>query len=142
MVAKSRTQERRNPLKEHWVEGTAWYQRDYFEARVGHELYRSQRYKTETTLILVRIPAISRRAARCLYTFVSTQLRTIDTAGMLGTGDYMVCLPHTPREGGEIVAGRIRTFLDEYMPQVGVASFGEDGKEFDALLASAEARMA
>lgn len=141
MVAKTHTQERTAPAEEHWIEGSAWYQRDYFEDRVGHELYRSQRYKIETTLILVRIPAISRRAARSLYTFVSTQLRTIDTAGLLGTGDYVVCLPHTPREGGEVVAARIRTFLDEYTPQVGVASFGEDGKEFATLLASAESRI-
>jgi GGDEF domain-containing protein len=128
-------------VEEHWIEGSPWYQRAYFEERVEQELYRSRRYKIETTLILVRIPAISRRAARSLYTFVSTQLRTIDTAGLLGTGDYVICLPHTPKEGGEVVATRIRTFLDEYAPLVGVASFGADGEDFEPLLASAEARF-
>jgi hypothetical protein len=128
--------------EEHWIEGSPWYQRAYFEERVGQELYRSRRYKIETTLILVRIPAISRRAARSLYAFVSTQLRTIDTAGLMGTGDYVICLPHTPREGGEVVAARIRTFLDEYTPLVGVASFGDDGREFASLLETAEARFA
>jgi len=141
MTAKSTTTDPTQVTGERWLEGSPWYQRAYFEERVGHELYRSQRYKIETSIVLVRIPAVSRRAARALYTYVSTQLRTIDTAGMLGTGDYVVCLPHTPREGGEVVAGRIRAFLDEYGPQVGVASFGEDGKELEALLVTAEGRM-
>ena len=128
-------------VTEHWLEGSPWYQRAYFEERVANELYRSRRYKIETSILLIRIPAISRRAARSLYTYVSTQLRTIDTAGMLGTGDYVVCLPHTPREGAEIVASRLRTFLDDHAPQVGVASFGADGADFEAMVASAEARM-
>jgi hypothetical protein len=118
---------------EHWGEGSPWYQLAYFEERVGQELYRSKRYKTETTVILVRIPAVSRRAARALFTFVSTQLRTIDTAGLMGTGDYGICLPHTPRSGGEIVAQRIRTFLEEYAPLVGVATYGEDADDFEGL---------
>lgn len=142
MTAKSTARERSKVAGENWLDGSPWYQRAYFEERVSHELYRSQRYKIETSILLVRIPAISRRAARSLYTYVSTQLRTIDTAGMLGTGDYVVCLPHTPREGAEVVAARIRAFLEEYAPQVGVAAFGEDGKSFEALLSSAEARMA
>ena len=129
-------------IEEHWIEGSPWYQRAYFEERVEQELYRSRRYKIDTTLILVRIPSISRRAARSLYAFVSTQLRTIDTAGLMGTGDYVICLPHTPRDGGEVVAARIRTFLDEYTPMVGVASFGDDGREFVPLLETAEARFA
>jgi len=129
------------PAGERWLEGSPWYQRAYFEERVAQELYRSQRYKIETSIVLVRIPAISRRAARAIYTYVSTQLRTIDTVGMLGTGDYVVCLPHTPREGGEVVAGRIRAFMGEYDPLIGVASFGKDGTEFAALLAMAEARV-
>jgi GGDEF domain-containing protein len=141
-MAKATTRTKGALPEEQWVEGSPWYQRAYFEERVDHELYRSRRYNIETTLIVVRIPAISRRAARCLYTFVSTQLRTIDTAGLMGTGDYVICLPHTPREGGEIVADRIRTFLDEYAPLVGVASFGPDGEEFKPLLATAEARFA
>ena len=142
MTTKSGTHDQTPAAEERWLDGSPWYQRAYFEERVGHELYRSQRYKIETSIIVVRIPAISRRAARSLYTYVSTQLRTIDTAGMLGTGDYVVCLPHTPREGGEVVAGRIRAFLEEYAPQVGVATFGEDGKELGSLLATAEGRMA
>lgn len=142
MTTKQSPQAMTSSQDEHWIEGSAWYQRAYFEERVEQELYRSRRYKIETTIILVRLPAISRRAARGLYTFVSTQLRTIDTAGLLGTGDYVICLPHTPREGGDVVADRIRAFLDEYVPLVGVASFGPDGSEFEALLAAAEARAA
>ena len=123
---------------EHWVAGSPWYQLAYFEERVGQELYRSRRYKTETTVLLVRIPAVSRRAARALYTFVSTQLRTIDCAGLMGTGDYGICLPHTPKAGGEVVASRIRAFMDEYQPLVGVASYGQDGAEFQALFEAAD----
>ena len=137
-----------NPLPEpdiqdeHWVSGAPWYQRAYFEERVGQELYRSRRYKTQTTVLLVRIPAVSRRAARSLYTFVSSQLRTIDTAGLMGTGDYGICLPHTDKAGGEVVASRIRTFMDEYDPMVGVASYGDDGVEFAELFDAAEALAA
>jgi hypothetical protein len=126
---------------EQWLERSPWYQRAYFEERVEQELYRSRRYEVETTIIFVRIPSVSRRAARAIYTYVSTQLRAIDAVGMLGTGDYMVCLPHTPRDGGEVVAGRLRAFMDEYGPLVGVASFGEDGQDFSGLLATAEARI-
>jgi hypothetical protein len=126
---------------EHWVAGLAWYQRAYFEERVGQEIYRSRRYKTETTVLLVRIPAVSRRAARALYTFVSTQLRAIDCAGLMGTGDYGICLPHTPKAGGEVVARRIRAFMDEYQPLVGVASYGQDGTEFIDLFEAANAGL-
>jgi len=142
MATKASAQAKTPLVEEHWIEGSPWYQRAYFEERVEQELYRSRRYKIETTLVLVRIPAISRRAARALYVFVSTQLRTIDTAGLLGTGDYVICLPHTPGAGGEVVADRIRTFMDEYAPLIGVASFGADGEEFETLLAAAEARFA
>lgn len=131
-----------DPEDERWVAGSPWYQRAYFEKRVEQELYRSRRYGTETTVLIVRIPAISRGAARSLYTFVSGQLRLIDTAGLLGTGDYGICLPHTPKDGGEVVAGRIRAFLEEYEPAVGVASYGSDGTEFDELFSVAEARAA
>lgn len=126
---------------EHWGEGSPWYQLAYFEERVGQELYRSRRYDTETTVLLVRIPAVSRRAARALFTFVSTQLRAIDTAGLMGTGDYGICLPHTPKEGGEIVAQRIRMFLEEYAPMVGVAAYGEDGEDFESLFDAAAAAI-
>lgn len=142
MTIKPHTPDSTRDVEERWLEGSAWYQRAYFEERVGEELYRSQRYKVETSILLIRIPAISRRAARCLYTYVSTQLRTIDTAGMLGTGDYVICLPHTPCDGAEVVATRVRAFLEDYAPLVGVASFGEDGTSFEALLATAEARLA
>jgi hypothetical protein len=126
---------------EQWGSGSAWYQRAYFEERVGQEIYRSRRYKTETTVLLVRIPAVSRRAARALYTFVSTQLRTIDCAGLMGTGDYGICLPHTPKAGGEVVARRIRAFMDEYQPLVGVASYGPEGTEFQSLFEAADAAL-
>jgi hypothetical protein len=128
--------------EENWAAGSPWYQRAYFEDRVGQELYRSQRYKTDTSIVVVRIPAVSRRAARALYTFVSTQLRTIDLAGLMGNGDYAICLPHTPKSGGEVVARRIRTFMDEYQPMVGVASYGEDGIEFQEIFDAAEAAAA
>jgi hypothetical protein len=142
MAMKPETRNLESAIAEQWLDHSPWYQRAYFEERVEQELYRSRRYKIETTIIFVRIPAVSRRAARAIYTYVSTQLRSIDTVGMLGTGDYVVCLPHTPRDGGEIVAGRVRAFMDEYSPLIGVAAFGEDGQDFGALLATAEARMA
>jgi GGDEF domain-containing protein len=127
---------------ERWAAGSPWYQRAYFEDRVSQELYRSRRYDTDTTLVVVHIPAVSRRAARALYTFVATQLRTIDCAGLMGTGDYGICLPHTSKSGGEIVALRIRAFMEEYQPLVGVASYGDDGTEFDSLFEAAEAAAA
>ena len=47
----------------------------------------------------------------------------------------------SPRERANVVAGRIRAFLDEYGPQIGVASFGEDGKDFSGLISTAEASI-
>ncbi len=141
MTIKPEVQELELDIHESWLNRSPWYQIAYFEERVGQELYRSRRYNVETSIIFIRIPAISRRAARSLYTYVSTQLRAIDTAGILGTGDYVICLPHTPRERANVVAGRIRAFLDEYGPQIGVASFGEDGKDFSGLISTAEASI-
>ncbi len=108
MAANAGIQDRQPNTRKHGFQGSPWYQRAYLEERVSRELYRSQRYKTETSIVLIRIPAISRRAARGLLTYVSTQLRTIDMAGMLGTGDYVLCLPQTAQTGGEVVASRIR----------------------------------
>ena len=95
----------------------------------------------DLALVLLRFPDVSRTAAFLLRSLVSNQLRVVDMFGLLGDGDYAICLPHTDHKGAAIVAARVRTQMAGFSPRVGVATYGQDGTDFVGLLATAESRL-
>ncbi len=116
---------------------TPWYQRRYFIERVEEEIYRARRYDVPGSLAIVRSATVSRQGARALYLFVESGLRRLDFGGLLGTGDYAICLPHTPKAGAEVFAGRLKEQLAAFSPTVVCVAFPEDGVTFDELIEAA-----
>ncbi len=112
---------------------TPWYQRRYFIERVDEEIYHARRYDLPGSLAIVRSASVSRQGARALHEFVESKLRRLDFGGLLGNGDYAICLPHTPRAGAEILVGRLKEHLAEFSPTVVCVAFPEDGVTFDEL---------
>ena len=107
-----------------WV---AWYQEAYLRLKIQDEVYRSLRYEVPLSVVVAQFPVFGRRTARTFHEFVSNQLRRLDFAGAFGDGLYALTLPHTPREGADVVAQRLEEAFPQSKPLVGVASIPEDG---------------
>ena len=116
-----------------------WYQLDYFTARVEEEIYRALRYEIPGSIVVVRLLGISRQSARALHEFGTSRLRRLDFGGLLGTGDYAICLPHTPKSGAAVLAGRLAEHLGEYSSAIVYVAFPEDGRTFGELMNAAAA---
>src|SRR5205809_517268 len=86
-----------------------WYQPDRFFRKLDDELYRFRRYDIPISLLFLSFPLTSsRRVAREVNEFVTSGVRRLDFAGMLGNGDYAIALPHADREGAQTVVARLR----------------------------------
>jgi diguanylate cyclase (GGDEF)-like protein len=89
------------------------------------------------------------RLLQHLVKAVQMQLRFTDIAARYGGDEFVVMLPDTPPRGALEVAERIRNAIEETpftteagrVPStvsIGVASYPEDGRSMDALLARAD----
>jgi len=118
----------------------------YFMQRLQQECDRSRRYELPLTLLVLRFHPKSGAAgtqrmaasiAADVFTHVAMAMRREDVMGQLAELDYGIYLPHTAREGAAIVTQRLVDALQEYMPTVGVAVYGEDGFSGSVLLMAA-----
>ena len=76
-----------------------------------------RRYKTPFAIALVTLsptlltdlrPTRQRSLLRSTATHIRNDVRLVDDVGHIGDGEFMLLLPHTPREGAEIAADRVR----------------------------------
>lgn len=117
---------------------------DFFKKFLLMEVKRSRRYRYPVAFLLVALDHFAEKAAHVSGTertqilaealrTVARCVRDIDLAVPFGDERFLVFLPHTPREGAMIVAGRLRDNLASLksMPDstasVGVASFEPGG---------------
>lgn len=114
------------------------YERAPFVAKLDDETYRSSRYSIPLSIVFVRFDVSRSVAGQALHEHVVEYLRRLDFAGRIGDTSYVICLPHTPVEGAEAVAGRLRLSLLRFSPLVGVAGFPQDGEDAEGLLLAAE----
>ena len=123
-----------------------WYRRDRFARKVEDELYRFRRYEVPVSLLFLSFPLTSsRKVAREINAFVMSGLRRLDFAGILGRGDFAVCLPHTDRKGVESVASRLRELTMSFPGRIGIATAESDVtfREFlEAAILEAKASLA
>jgi len=89
------------------------------------------------------------RLLRHLATAILAELRFTDVAARYGGDEFIVLLPETPAKGAAEVAERIRATISSRplalngqnifaSVSIGVASYPEDGRSMDALLARAD----
>lgn len=95
--------------------------------------------------VMAGIPASGRRSlTRGLARHLTSDIRMVDEVARLDDGRFVVMLPHTPKEGGEVVARRQSTgvvgALGASADTVSVVCLGgtEDSVAIDALVASIE----
>lgn len=112
---------------------------------------RCQRYSEQFCVVTVTLPqsltsdqrdSRQRVLVRRVANHIRNDVRMVDEVSRLDDGRFLVLLPHSPKEGGEIVRGR----LNEGVGQVAGAREGavetaclagvEDAAEIDALLAN------
>lgn len=116
------------------------FQGSEFIFEVARELTRAERLKLTTSVIVVTKLPLSRAARREFVSFATTELDSNDLAGILGNGDYAVCLPEAGRPDAEFVAERLRDAMATYSAAVGVATLGDDGATAGELLVVASQR--
>ena len=120
---------------------SVWCKPAQFARKVEDELYRSRRYDVSVCLVFVNFPmTFSHKAAREVAAFVGRGLRRLDFAGVVGDGDYAICLPHTDRDGTGAVVSRLLLLTASFPIRIGVASHPEDGATFGELVATAKRR--
>lgn len=113
---------------------------EFFKKLLLMEVKRSRRYKYPVSFLLVALDHFSERAVTLpqaertaalaeAYGTVMRCIRDIDLSVPFGDERFLVFLPHTPREGALIVAGRLRERLSklkalpESTASIGVASY-------------------
>ncbi len=93
------------------------------------------------------------RILRGLARAIRAQLRGCDTCVRYAADDFIITVPGVGAQGAEKLRGRIQKAIESHkfplhggrslkiQVSMGVASFPQDGRTFDTLLASADARM-
>jgi diguanylate cyclase (GGDEF)-like protein len=129
---------------------------DFFRRLLLMEVKRSRRYKYPVSFLLVALDhyeqrvhdlsAEARTAVQAEALSILTRcVRDIDLAILFSESRFLLFLPHTPREGAMVVAGRalerIRTKMEGMTLSVGIASYephpDQSVVKFGALIKSA-----
>ena len=109
-------------------------QSDVFSRKVEDELYRFRRSGAPVSLVFLSFPLTSPFE---INSVVDCGLRRLDFIGMLGGGDFAVCLPHTDCESAERVAWRLRELTAPFPGRIGVVT-ADGGETFEQLLGAAK----
>jgi len=92
------------------------YNQRYAARAIEQARARYTRYGEPFSLVLITLsPAITgdmtpqrqRSLVRAVANYVRDDIRMVDEVGRLEDGRFVVLLPHTPREGGEVVTARL-----------------------------------
>lgn len=113
----------------------------YAKLRGQEECYRAERYGRPLCLVLVE-PAAGSDAwptSRKLAEWLGSNGRKSDIPAYLGNARYLVLMPETPLDKAEKFATRLRRVVPE--ADSALAALPEDGLNFAALLAKAEAGL-
>lgn len=149
-----RDQSLRDPL-------TRLFNRRYFEEAFARELKRSERHRSQLSLLMLDIDFFKRindtyghdvgdEVLRGLGALLATQMRTEDTICRLGGEEFVALLPSTTLEQGAAAAEKLRQAVrglkfrelagmsGGVSCSFGVATFPEHGRSRDALMHAAD----
>lgn len=124
------------------------------------EIGRSERFDDRFSIIMLDVDGLKEyndvhghlrgsEVIRNVAKIVSGMLRSIDMLCKYGGDEFVVILPRTEKDGAAIAAERIRIAIDEHAfvgqnitgnitASMGIASYPEDGKTVEELIASAD----
>jgi GGDEF domain-containing protein len=134
----------RRQLPPLYDEGTEWYQGWYFDLRLEEEVSRAARYSLPLVVIAIQLGEHPRaddpEFQRLMRSVRGTRLRRSDIPAIRDEQELLICLTQTRSEQATTVVQRLRRAVTSYTPNIGIASFPEDGSHPGSLLAIAENR--
>jgi diguanylate cyclase (GGDEF)-like protein len=130
----------------------------FFKSALGREIRRAQRFGHELSTVKIAVDPPAHTGAGTdgatgslfaeLARVLAQQVRSFDILAKCGTGQFMLLLPETHREGAMEVAERVRVAVEAhaFAPSpagvvtlsLGVASFSEDASDAHGLLTAAD----
>ncbi len=115
--------ERETGLLAHW----------YITLRCEEECHRAERYDRPLTLIVIEPEATAEawKAQGQLADWLGRKLRPADMAAYFGNGRFVVAMPEIGRAGALALLARLHQ--DIAGVETGLASFPQDGRDFEAL---------
>jgi diguanylate cyclase (GGDEF)-like protein len=144
---------------------TSLYNYRYFKEQLLQELNRAQRHKLNISVVMIDIdhfkqyndknghPAGDLVLKEIAY-LLKANIRNIDLAARYGGEEFSLILIETDKSPAGIVAEKIRKLVEEHgfayessQPDgkltisTGVATFPEDGEDFDTLVSQADQRL-
>ena len=117
--------------------GPVWYQDGYFRANVAEAITPCLTATRESYIVYLSLGGCSRIAARMLYNCVRDEIGPRDFAGLLGSGEYAICLNDTDLRAASAFARRLERQLAGFDAVVGLAGLGIDGATSDEVLSVA-----
>ncbi|MFQ5864148.1 MAG: diguanylate cyclase [bacterium] len=144
---------------------TELYNYRYFKEHLQQELNRAQRHNIKVSVAMIDIDYFKHyndhhghpagdMILKDIAHLLKENIRNIDLAARYGGEEFALVLIETNKASAKIVAEKIRKLVEEYsfayeenQPNgkltisVGVATFPEDGKEFDSLIKVADKRL-
>lgn len=127
------------------------YNQTYVRRMLENSLAAAARYGTRFSVVVLELrPRLTaelrasrqRSFVRAVANHVRNDVRLIDEVGRLDDGRFVVLFPHTPKEGAQIAAERVRQGVRDLVgakdDSVTTAVFGsdDDGEAISALAAS------
>jgi diguanylate cyclase (GGDEF)-like protein len=121
---------------------TGTYTLDHLQAELDRELHKTRRYKHPTSLLLIELRGIEKRAPKEIdevlvrtASFLVSNLRNVDVLFRVGELRFAALLPETPPEGAAVAAKRLEaqtpdvTSQYEFAVDLAIAHIGweEDG---------------
>lgn len=139
------------------------YNRRYLEQRLMEEVAYSKRYTKPLSVVLLDIDFFKNlndtyghqagdHVLKTVSELLSDALREYDVVARYGGEEFAIVLPTTPKQKSATIAERLRVGVSEYdfrfkdhkircSISLGVASFPEDGKDPESLIAAADAAL-
>lgn len=134
---------------------TGVYNHRYFKGFIVMEFTRLMRQTEKLSLLMIDIDDFKKyndthghvlgdELLRKLAQLFKDALRQVDTVCRYGGEEFVVVLPRADKKGAEIVAKRIITLVNLYLPvsvSIGIATYPDDSKDHNEIISKADAAL-
>ncbi len=144
---------------------TGLYNYRYFKDHLSQELHRAKRHKLGVSVVMMDIDHFKHyndtnghpagdAVLKQISKLLKDNIRNIDLAARYGGEEFVLVLPESNKAAAKIVAEKIRRLVEEHKFEfeenqpnrkitisAGVATYPDDGQDFDSLVNSADQRL-